>query len=252
MEYHWNFTTGEEMDPWMIEEATVEIIGYDLIVEVSAPVNQTIYMMISGVDLFLVPEETDGYYKLLISISGTSGFEYDTLYDYYFTDRHNGDIKAPQFAGSFRTPEDPNPGPEWEIESASVRIDPKGNWRVEVEGPEGMDVYIVIDGVGSFKLTEGPPGEYEALIISDNFEEQEVYIYHFSDEEGGADLAPGFSDSLVQPPRIVDDVETEYVPSIWSICFASCCGIVFLVLVIVIIVVVIKKKGERGGSFDEE
>ena len=116
---------------------------------------------------------------------------------------------------------------------------------------EGLDIYIVIDGVGSFKLTEGPPGQCGALITYDNFKELEIYNFHFSDEEGGDDNAPMFSDSLIQPFRGIR-TETDYVLSWWTVCIGSCLGIIILILLMIAVIFMIKKRGKSDKGWIEE
>ncbi|MFW3146996.1 MAG: Ig-like domain-containing protein [Thermoplasmatota archaeon] len=248
MGFSWSFTTGMMMDPWKIFTADVKIVQMNVSVEVTAPENLSIFIAISNVGYFEVPESSSGEYSLVIE---SSNFEYDTTYSYFFTDRDNGDIKAPQFAGTFTTPEDPDKPPAWQITFADVTIRDNGDWIVNVEGSEGMTVYIVIDNdVGSFKLSEGPPGEYEILIKAENFEEGVEYTYYFSDSEGGQDLAPGFRGTLVQPVAGDDDDDDD--GSYTGLCIA---GVIILLLVIVaviiLVVVITRKKGEDEGWGEE-
>ncbi|MCD6383200.1 MAG: hypothetical protein J7L88_01910 [Thermoplasmata archaeon] len=85
------------------------------------------------------------------------------------------------------------------ITYAEVTVKKSGEWEVEVKATPNSTIYIVIDGVGSFKLEEKSPGDYSATIPKEKFDEGKKYRYHFSDSEGGEDIAPTFSGEVKQP-----------------------------------------------------
>lgn len=229
--FSWDFTTGESFDPWEIFEAEVYLDGMDLNVEVYAPVNLSIYICILDVDYFQLMELNGTY---MIQISGDS-FEHETTYGYFFTDKMNGDDKAPRFSDSFTTPMEPHQEPEWEIFEAEVSVtDSSGDWEVEVTAVEGISIYIVIEDVGSFKLTEGPPGIYKAVIEYHNFEEGRTYNYHFSDAENGEDLAPSFSGSATTPV-FGDDEGWFSNRTCCTVCLISIVAILLLIIVMILI-----------------
>ncbi|MEA3558146.1 MAG: Ig-like domain-containing protein, partial [Candidatus Thermoplasmatota archaeon] len=148
------------------------------------------------------------------------------------------------------------PDEEWNIDDSEVSIDPEtGNWTVTVSGEEGQDVYIVIDGVGSFKLEETSPGEYSVEIPGSDFEEGVDYSYHFSDTEGGEDRTGGeHTGSVTQPtPADDDDMDDdddsdkdEGFP-IWIVIL----GIIIAVLIAVIAFLIISNRS-RSDYYDDE
>ncbi|MFW3145619.1 MAG: right-handed parallel beta-helix repeat-containing protein [Thermoplasmatota archaeon] len=146
---------------------------------------------------------------------------------------------------------------EWKIEDATVTVDEEtGDWTVIVEAPEGLDIYIVIEGVGSFKLEETRPGHYEVVIPGDTFEEGKTYNYHFSDTEGGEDKTGGQFAGSKQQPVVADDDDDaddddgekgdEKFP-LWILILI---GIIVL-LVIIVIVLVLTRRGAAGDYYEE-
>lgn len=154
-----------------------------------------------------------------------------------------------------REPED-----EWEIIDADVVVDEgSGNWSVEVEGSEGQDIYIVIEGpegTRSYKLEETEPGHYEVEIPGDEFEEGETYQYHFSDTEGREDMTGGAFTGSMDQPFIGDDdddgsadddgEDDEGIPT-WFILL----GIILVLLVVVIGYIMMSKRGP-ADYYEEE
>jgi hypothetical protein len=180
-------------------------------------------------------------------VIGGTLLEWDTEYSYHFSDSENGTDKAPMLSGTFRTPVEPV---EWEIMSASVELDDEGNWMVEVTANEGLDIWMVIDGIGSFKLVETQPGKYSTTIAADRFKEGKEYDYWFSDSDGGSDKAPAFSDS--QKAKKGEGSEDDGY--LW-VCCLGIVVLVVLVLIIVVVVMVIRKgkgKEEEAEAWGEE
>lgn len=146
------------------------------------------------------------------------------------------------------------PEDEWEIIDADVTVDEDtGNWSVEVEGSQGQDIYMVIEGpegTRSYKLEETEPGHYELEISGDEFQEGETYQYHFSDTEGGEDRTGGaFTGSMDQPvigdddddddgPDDDDAEEDKGIPT-WVIIL----GIILVVIIIAGAYVMMSKRG---------
>jgi hypothetical protein len=127
-----------------------------------------------------------------------------------------------------------------------VELDENGNWVVEARGPEGQEVWIVIQGVGSFKLVEVQPNVYEVTILGSKFDSGKEYRYHFSDSEDGPDMASAYSGTLKAMDRSVDDGAD------WML---ICClgGIVVpILLAIVLILVLVTRKGRSKGSRSNE
>ncbi|MFW3147335.1 MAG: Ig-like domain-containing protein, partial [Thermoplasmatota archaeon] len=243
--FSWSFTTGNETDPWEIFTAEVELVDMVLYVDVTAPESQSIYICIIGKACFRVSEGSPGTYS-----ENISGFNYNTQYHYYFTDEDGGTIKAPQFSGYFTTPEAPVTPPGWMITLGRVTINDDGDWEVYAEGMDDIPVYIVIPGIGSFKLDEVEPGEYETVIDSEEFDEGEEYSYYFSDREGGENLAPQFSGTLVQP-KGADDDDVDDDSTFRNICIGLCLGSIILILVMVVVILLVRKRGQPKG-LDEE
>ena len=233
----WNFTTGTEEITWQLINKDISVHDNKTVqVTVTGLQGLEVHFIIDGIDSFQLTEGPLGTYRGFVQ---GSLLEWDTEYDYHFSDADGGPDRAPPLAGSFMTPEEVIP---WKLDSASVKIDKDGNWIVKAEGNPGQDVYIVIEGVGSFKLTETSPGIYETEILAREFDEGEEYDYWFSDAVGGADMAPSLSGSLNAKG---EDPAGEMW---WVCCLAGLVGVILLLLV-VIIVLVLKK---RNGSDIEE
>ncbi|MFO8050169.1 MAG: right-handed parallel beta-helix repeat-containing protein [Thermoplasmatota archaeon] len=148
---------------------------------------------------------------------------------------------------------------DWTIEDSRVEVDPQtGDWNVSASGGEGQDVYIVIDGLGSYKLEETSPGEYSIIIPASEFEDGTEYDYHFSDTEGGDDMTGGAHTGSVNQPVIGDDdVEDDDVEDDdeekddgipgWIILL----GIIILILVAVIAFLMLSNPS-KPDYYDEE
>ncbi|MBN1389139.1 MAG: Ig-like domain-containing protein [Candidatus Thermoplasmatota archaeon] len=243
--YSWEFTTGNVTDPWMIFSADVELHGMNLSVSVNAPTNLSIWICIYDVNYFRLTEGGGGGYDLELD---ETHFDPETTYEYFFTDRFNGDDRAPGFSGTFTTPEGPAVEVEWKLTEATVTVLSGGDWKVRAKGPDGLTVYIVIEGVGSFILQGSAPGDYGVNILSENFERGETYHYHFSDREDGPDLAPQFAGSAKDPrgPTTV----TDDFP--WVVICLS--GLVLMILVaglVVLAVVLAGRRRDREGLEEE-
>ncbi len=85
----------------------------------------------------------------------------------------------------------------WRITASFVDVDTDKEWNITAIGPKDQEVYIVIEGVGSFPLEEGyrseNSSEYTISIDGENFEWNTTYAYHFSSIEDGPDMAVEFS-----------------------------------------------------------
>jgi hypothetical protein len=243
--FTWNFTTGILTDPWAIISANVTLLEMELAVEVEAPTGLTIYIAIFEVGYFHLIEVTEGIYAATVA---ENNFEYETTYSYFFTDDLTAMDKAPAFSGSFVTP--PEPEPEWLITDAEVKLLSGGDWKVRVDGNPGLDIYIVIDGVGSFKLREEPPGEYAINVNYTEFEKGMSYDYHFSDTEGGEDKAPDWSGTGTDQRS--DTTKGAGTP--WALIISLLVIIVLLLIGIIVVALVLanRKKEEEMDWGDEE
>jgi len=132
----------------------------------------------------------------------------------------------------------------WTLQSASVTISGDGSWEVSCRGSPGQSVFIMIEGVGSFPLSEDPshPGDYSATIDSGKFKDDMTYPYHFSDREGGPVLAPDLSGSIhwKEPEGSVDGSSLWILVAILSLCL--------LVMLVVIIGLARSRRGEKALS----
>ena len=137
---------------------------------------------------------------------------------------------------------------EWKLTEVTVSVLVAGDWKVRAKGNEGLTVYIVIAGVDSFILSETAPGTYAANIFSENFERGETYSYHFSDREGGPDLAPEWSGTAVDPRG--ETTVSEDDPWVMVCIISTVIILVIIGLVIVAIVMAVRRKEDEG--WDEE
>ena len=228
----WNFTTGTEEITWQLINKDISVHDNKTVqVTVTGLQGLEVHFIIDGIDSFQLTEGPLGTYKGVVQ---GSLLEWDTEYDYHFSDADGGPDRAPALSGSFFTPDEVL---EWKLDSASVRVDKDGNWVVRAEGNPGQDVYIVIDGVGSFNLTETSPGIYETKILANEFDEGEEYDYWFSDVHSGEDKAPALSGSL--KAKAEDPAGGMW----WVCCLAGLVGVILLLLVVMIVLVLKKGKG---------
>jgi hypothetical protein len=70
---------------------------------------------------------------------------------------------------------------------------------VQAEGKAFLDVYLVIEDISSYKMTETSGGVYEYNLDGSMFDWETTYLYHFSDREGGPDMAPLVSGMIITP-----------------------------------------------------
>ncbi len=236
----WNFTTGENVSTWRIHTAEVELMGMNLTVGVTGKENISVYIVISNVGSFLLEEGSNGTYSLVIP---GHEFEFATSYNYHFTSSVGGPDLVYTLSGTFRTPEDPDPEPVWSLTSADVEVLEGGSWEIMAHGGENQSVYIVIEDVGSFRLVEDPSGTYTLTIGAEGFEGGE-YSYHFSNEDGGVDLAPDLSGVRTIEPA--DGGDNGDGPTQWIIL------LVLLMVVIGLIFVFVMAIRGRGDGADLE
>ncbi|MGA1866412.1 MAG: Ig-like domain-containing protein [Thermoplasmatota archaeon] len=243
--YTWEFTTGNGTDPWTIFSAEVDLQGMNLSVLVNAPTNLSIWICIMDSGYFMLTEGGIGNYTLELD---ETHFEPETTYDYFFTDSFNGDDRAPEFKGTFTTPEGSIVELEWKLTEATVTVLSGGDWKVRAKGNEGLTVYLIIDGIGSFILQETAPGDYRANILSENFARGKTYHYHFSDREDGPDLAPQFAGSEKDPrgPTTVSDT----IPLI-LICLITLVMILLVAGLVILVVVLAARRKDREGLEEE-
>ncbi|MCK5772819.1 MAG: Ig-like domain-containing protein [Thermoplasmata archaeon] len=246
-EQEWNFTTGSSVALWRITESIVDFYQGDLYLTVALQGNDgmTVYLVVDGVGSFPIPAELGSY----LSMVPISEFDWNTTYSYHFSSTDGGPDEAPAFSGTFTTPVNPAIPPGWDITEAVVTVDDDGDWTVEVTGEAGMDVYIVVDGVGSFQLEETEDGVYELTISGDEFDWEEDYSYHFSDSSGGDDLVPSAGGTKTTPtePEGSDD-DDDNLTQIAGIC---CLSMVIVLLLFVLIFVLISRR-KRANRLDTE
>jgi hypothetical protein len=110
-----------------------------------------------------------------------------------------------------------------------------------------MTIYIVIDGIGSFLLSGGFEGEYSLTIASSNFESETEYSYHFSNQSGGSDLAPGYGGTVLTSEEEEEEKDSYLIPILLLvIAFLLICAGIF------VIIVAVRKTGEEAEDWDEE
>jgi len=245
----WNFTTGDYVSQWRLYTASQPVVGDDRSVEftVTGKPNISIYLNLSDGETFRFypfTETVNGTYAL--SIPG-GDLEWDTWYNYHFTDSEWGGDLARVLAGSFRTPRNPAIPPGWEIFETNITFTDEGGWVVSIGGNPNMTVYIVIEGVGPFLLEPRENGTYVVYISSDEFEGGKVYNYYFSDSPDGPDLAPGFSGSVTAMEK-EGDGERSRCPLVIAVVII----IVLILLVLAVLIVLFSKKGSKGEGFEGE
>ncbi len=241
----WNFTTGTEVMTWWLDESFVEVLDNGTVeARVTGGSNLTVFMVIDGTGSYPMTESPEGTYRVTID---RDEFEWDTTYSYHFSDTSGGPDKAPTLAGSLKIP-------LGQITSAKVTVKYNRDWQVDVTGSPGMDLYIVILGVGSFKLGEVAPGVYYVLVDGSNFNWSQTYGYHFSTSPNGAAPAEWatFSDTETMPKEKKEVDE----PGNW--CLICCIPLVILVILLLVIIVIVllvrkgKGKGEKEQGWGEE
>ena len=120
---------------------------------------------------------------------------------------------------------------------------------MEVTGTEDIEIWIVIDEVGSFKLQDNGPGQYKILIPYEHFEYDTEYTYHFSDSEGGDDLADDFSGTFTTPKE--DSRSSSDDQEIGVAGFCCIFGIIVIAIIIIIVVLVLVRKKSDVSAFEE-
>ncbi|MGA1866639.1 MAG: hypothetical protein ACMUFK_04140 [Thermoplasmatota archaeon] len=100
--FSWTFRTGSDVMIWTLVSRDVEVLS-DRSVKIGANggEGQTVFFVIVGIDSFLLEEEGPGVYN------GTFNgglLEWNTTYEYYFSNSWEGPDMAPALRGTFRTP----------------------------------------------------------------------------------------------------------------------------------------------------
>ncbi len=135
---------------------------------------------------------------------------------------------------------------QWRIDDAEIEIDDKtGDWTVTVKGEEGTDIWIVIDGVGSFKLEETSPGNYSVTVPGSEFENGKEYSYHFSDTSGGPDRTGGQHSGKMTQPDAPDDDDEDKLP--WWVPV-----LIIGLLLLILIGVAAYMMGRKTGTVEDE
>ena len=144
---------------------------------------------------------------------------------------------------------------EWYLTNAMVEVMKDRTVIVNVEGGQGQSIYIVIDGVGSFKLDETEPGIYYARIDPFNFDWDMRYDYHFSDRDGGPDMWPLYKDYILTPlqdrpmPPINGD-EPPDGPGFLG-CLGLCGAVILIIIILVALVLIISRVKSRIDDKEE-
>ncbi|MBN1389271.1 MAG: Ig-like domain-containing protein [Candidatus Thermoplasmatota archaeon] len=100
--FSWTFTTGSDVIVWTLDSKDVEVLSDRSVnVEARGGEGQVVYFVIVGFDSFLLEEEEPGVYN-----GGVNGslLEWDTTYEYYFSNSLDGPEMAPNLRGTFKTP----------------------------------------------------------------------------------------------------------------------------------------------------
>jgi hypothetical protein len=237
--FRWNFTTGTDEMTWWLDSKDIDVLDDRTVdIEVTGAEDLPVFIVVEGFGSRELVEGPAGTY------SGTidgSELEWDRVYDYYFSDESNGSDRAPMLSGSFRTPKGPV---VWMVRSANVSLDYDGNWVVEVTADPGLEMWFVIEGIGSFRLVEATPGAYRTTVAADRFEPGRWYDYWFSDSSGGQDKAPEFAGRL-RAKGSGDRSGGDY----WWVCLMI--GAVMLIALVLIAVIAIVLKGWKGEEREE-
>jgi hypothetical protein len=245
--FSWNFTTTNITDPWELYSKNVTMdANNNVTFNVTAYPGLEVWVIIQGYGNIQLFEGPDGKYSN--TIMGDT-LDWDTTYSYFFTDSSSSGQRPGSMPGTFTTPEEPYIPPVWVITSADVTTKESGTWVVEVEGSQGIEIWIVIDGIGSFQLASNGPGEYKILIPYEEFENDKTYEYYFSDSEDGTDKAPTFSGSITTPKK--DSREDSEDIEIGGGGFCCIAGILILIILIIIVVVVLIRKKDDSSAFEE-
>jgi len=227
---------------WEIYSANVEVDHMkNVTVIVMGKAGIDIFIVIQAVGSFQLTEGGPGLYSVVIP--GTN-FGWESIYSYHFSNVSDGEDMASSFSGTFATPEEPIiPGPVWHIWQTSVTVDKNKNWHVSAKGNPGLNIWIVIDGVGSFRLDETTQGNYSVVIPGSHFKYDKEYTYHFSDTEGGG--IPAGYESYSGKQRTPKE-EEDVTP--WGAIAGISCLIIILMLIFLVIILVLVLKGSKKAK----
>ncbi|MGA1847881.1 MAG: carboxypeptidase regulatory-like domain-containing protein, partial [Thermoplasmatota archaeon] len=249
----WNFTTGYTYSDWALFSADV-MVGDDreTFIEAAGMSSLDVYIIVQGVGSYILLEVGPGEYAG--SIPGED-LEWETVYSYHFSMTGDGPDMAPALAGTFTTPMEPVPTPGWELLEAEIELEGL-KWIVEALGSTNLSVWIVIEDVGSFELSEVEDGIYQVTVPPENFQWDTLYYYHFSDREGGDDLAENLSGMLRTPkePAGDDDDDDDDISDLFRDVgtYTALCCLIVVVLIIALIGLVIISRRSRGSEKDIE
>ncbi|MGA1847896.1 MAG: Ig-like domain-containing protein [Thermoplasmatota archaeon] len=260
--YSWEFTTGSGGGVDLIFDVIVEVTEVkDVHFSVVGKSDLNLFVVIEEVGSFEIPSVLPGIYEVLVA---GSNFEWNTTYSFHLSDAEGGEDIAPEFAGEFTTPEEPEGPPVWELYTAKIKVDSIMNWNITATGAPDLYVFLVVIDVGSVMLGEEEPGVYKGTMGGAQFEWGETYYYYFSDESEGLDLAPELAGSRTMPDEpIVDDDDTDddtgdddddLVDLLRrSGLFAGlCCGIVLMVIILAIILLIVgSRRGKKDADWEE-
>ncbi|MBN1539534.1 MAG: Ig-like domain-containing protein, partial [Candidatus Thermoplasmatota archaeon] len=100
--FSWTFRTGTDVIAWTLDSKVIEVLSDRTVnVEVQGGEEQTVFFVIVGIDSLLLEETEPGVYN------GTFNgdlLEWNTTYEYYFSNSWEGPDMAPDLRGTFKTP----------------------------------------------------------------------------------------------------------------------------------------------------
>jgi len=136
--------------------------------------------------------------------------------------------------------------PAWKVENVSIKWDKDGSLNVSATGVKDMDLWLIVEGAGSYQLTANGTS-YSLIIPSTQFERDTDYYYYFSDSEGGGDLSWGaHNGTIVSPKGTTNGGGSSFLIII----------VILIVLIVIGIVGVLfflmKRKGPVEGKEEEE
>lgn len=246
--HSFNFTTGSDSGSWKITGAFTDVDPEkNWNVTAMGPKDQQVYLVIPEIGSFQLTEvyRSEISSEYFVEIEGDL-FEWNTTYAYHFSSSDGGRDMAVEFSGWVRTIDGPIRVPEeWKLTSADAEILENGDLLLTVEGNRYLTVYMVVDGIGSFLIGETSPGVYSTTIPRSAFEEGTSYEYHFSNSEGGENLAPELQGSFKTNKREEDDREENMF---WILLLI----IAAVLLLIGISLIFMWAAGRRSGQEDWE
>ncbi len=243
-QFEWTFTSAPIDFQWKLYSTNITVdMNKNVTIMVEAEAKIDLFIVIDGIGSYIVPEVSEG--NFLTQLNG-SIFDWNTEYDYYFTDVMDGMVIDINYSGLFKTPKEPSI--KWHIESVSIIVDEEKNWQVDVKGNPVLDIYIVISGIDSFIIGEDTPGNYSKLIEGTNFEWDTEYEYHFSDTYGG-NIPSGY-DKFSGKERMPKEKE-NINDNNWLSTGLVILGVICILMILIAILFIVKKKSTIPNNIEE-